>query len=159
MLPTPRLRLRADPAGLFSTVFRLTDTMTGARLTQVALARFGFHADFRLDGVHHEVLRDGWLPTAYRMRSSGGIDCSATRHSIFHRSLEVRRGDVSYRLRSVLFSRTYELSRAGRSVGTIRPNGLFTRGLTLEAPAEFPRELAIFLIILVVHLRRIRRRN
>lgn len=159
MLPTPRLRLRAKPTGLFSAVFRVIDTRTGERVSQVTMARFGFHADFRLDGVHHEVLRDGWLPSAYVMRSSGGVDCRATRHSIFHRSLEVRRGDESYRLRSVLFSRTYEISSAGSLVGTIRPNGPFTRGLTLEAPAGFPPEVAIFLIVVALHLRRMRRRS
>ena len=67
MLLDPRLRIRAEPIGLFSTVFRLSNTTTGERIAQVAMARFGFHADFRMAGVHHEVSRDGWLPIAYVM--------------------------------------------------------------------------------------------
>lgn len=106
-----------------------------------------------VQGVDYRVYREGLMSGAFILESSGSVLARAEKPSAFRRSFIIDHGDRQYMLRATsAFGRTFLLLYGNREIGSLSPEGVFTRRTSVDLPAELLLPVRVFIIWLAVIL-------
>jgi hypothetical protein len=123
----------------------------GARSVAVVEVGFGRRRDaIELDGRRFLIHREGfWHPT-FLLTSGSDTVARGRSAGAFQRGFMIRYGAGEFRLDpSSFFSRSFDLSQHGRSLGQIRALGVFSRDVQIALDASLAPEVRLFAFWLV----------
>jgi len=91
--------------------------------------------------------------SSYVLESAAGVLARTQRPRRWHRELVIEHSGRRYTLRAKsAFRREFQLLDGPMKIGSISPEGLFTRRAAVELPKMFPLVLQVFIIWLVMML-------
>jgi hypothetical protein len=133
----------------WSYAFSVTDE--GESIAQTTnLSWWRDHSDLRVDGNTYRARRDGG---SYVLESEGKVVARAKRPRLFARGLNIEHLDHRYTLRAKsAFRRQFVLMDGATQIGSIAPQGVFTRKAAADLPETLPLSLRVFIIWLVMTL-------
>ena len=104
-----------------------------------------------VEGVRHEVYREGWMSGAFLLERSGSIVARAEKPSAFFRKYLIHHNGREYTLapRSA-FRRGFVLLDGSRQIGSIEPTSALTRKATADLPDDWPLPVRAFVIWLTM---------
>jgi hypothetical protein len=152
--------MRAKPKNLFSFDFEVSEK--GRLLCLLDHSYWRECASFSLAGRTHTLGRErGW--GAFWVREGGArgeVLCRATKVSVFRRrfSLRIDREEFVLEPRS-LFGYGYVLRSRGQVVGSIQRVRFLSREMAVDLPEELPVAIRVFLLWLVLLMKRRARRS
>ena len=110
-------------------------------------------AALTVQGMDYRVYREGMMSGDFVLESSGSVVARAQKPSAFHRSFVINHQGRRYTLQAEsVFRRTFLLLDGGRKIGSLSPQGAFTRRATADLPPALPLALRVFVIWLAVIL-------
>jgi hypothetical protein len=143
--------LTAIPRHWFSWDFTLTD---GKRpLAEIDISWWREKGVLTISGKPYRVYREGALFGAFILESNGTVLARAEKPSAFSRRIFVECAGVRYVLKpSFLFSRRFQLLSGTTAVGTLSPNGLFSRRMNIDLSEDLPLPVRVFVVWLTIIL-------
>jgi hypothetical protein len=106
-----------------------------------------------VQGVDYRVYREGVMGGDFILESAGSIMARAAKPSAFYRSFNIDHADRQYTLRAKsAFRRAFLLLEGDREIGSLSPEGIFTRRATVDLPETLPLPVKVFIIWLSVIL-------
>lgn len=151
--------LHFEPTGIFSSTFRVR---RGAReVTELGHGWFRETGSFEYGGQAFTLERSGWISGDFTLRRDGQRLAGAVKPSAFRSRFEVSCPEGNYVLRQrSVFGRAYELVEGRQVIGSVEPEGMFTRRGRARLPRELPFETSVFILWLVLLMwRRAERSN
>jgi hypothetical protein len=106
-----------------------------------------------VEGTTYEVYREGAFSGAFILASAGSALARAEKPSAFRRSFIIEHAGRQYTLRAKsAWGREFLLLDGPREIGSLSPEGLFTRRATVDLPEHLPLAVRVFIIWLAVLL-------
>jgi hypothetical protein len=106
-----------------------------------------------VQGVDYRVYREGMMSGDFILESAGSVLARADKPSAFHRSFTIDHAHTQYTLRAKgVFRRAFLLLDRDREIGSLSPEGIFTRRATVNLPEALPLPVKVFIIWLAVIL-------
>ncbi len=106
-----------------------------------------------VQGAAYTVYREGLMSGAFILESAGSVLARAQKPSAFRRCFKIEHAGRQYTLRAKSpFGRTFILHLDDREIGSISPEGLFTRRATVDFPQDMQLPVQIFIVWLAVIL-------
>jgi hypothetical protein len=142
--------LRALPKSLFSWNYAVLD---GAQpVADIEISFWGERGRLQVQDVSYEVRREAWLG-AFVLQAGGSVLARAEKPSPFLRSFAIHHEGRSYTLRARSpFERTFVLAHGQEAIGSVSPEGIFTRRARADLPLDLPLPLRVFMIWLALIL-------
>jgi hypothetical protein len=143
--------LTAVPTRWFSWDFTVTD---GARtVATIDVSWWREHGTLTVAGVDHRVSRERMLSGDFILEAAGAEVARASKPSAFRSLFIVQHAGRRYTLRraSVLHRRMLLLA-GDRTIGSLSPQGWFTRRAEVDLPSDLPLSVRVFVIWLAVIL-------
>lgn len=134
---------------MWSYTFSVTD---GAKAVAQAvdLSWWRDKGELRIQDDVYTARRD---KSSYVLESAAGVVARADRRRSWLREFSIEHSGHHYTLRPMAaFRRSFLLLEGSTQVGTIFPNGLFTRKAAVELPQALPLFLRVFIIWLAMTL-------
>ncbi len=114
---------------------------------------FSDKGEITVQGVTYTARREGIMSGAYLLESAAGVVARATKPSAFRRSLIVEHAGRQYTLRATSsFRRKFELLDGSTRIGSLSPEGIFTRRAAVDLPSTLPLTVRVFIIWLTAML-------
>ncbi len=133
----------------WSYTFSVTDG-TESVAEAVDLSWWRDKGELRVQGVSYTARRD---KSAYVLESDAGVLARAERPRKLFRELVIEHSGHHYTLRAKSsLRRQFLLFEGATQIGSLSPEGLFTRKAAVELPQTFPLVLQVFIIWLVMTL-------
>ncbi|MFN2637950.1 MAG: hypothetical protein ABR585_13070 [Gemmatimonadaceae bacterium] len=140
--------LEALPTNFFSTTFRLQQQgklfgeLESSILTERGVAE--------LEDGTYELYREGLFSGDYVLEKSGKAVARATKPSALQNRFELELPTGRFVLRRLsILNRRYGLFDGETQIGTIFPQGLFTRRASIDLPSAWPLATRMFVFWLV----------
>jgi hypothetical protein len=109
---------------------------------------WGDKGEFQVQGASYTVHRE---KSRYVLESAGRVLAGAERPRRLFRELVIEHSGHKYTLRAKsVFRREFQLFERATYLGSIAPEGLFSRKAAVDLPAELPLYLQVFLMWLVM---------
>jgi hypothetical protein len=109
--------------------------------------------ELKIHGVVYKAYREGMMSGAFVLESPDGVIARAEKPSALRRSLIVEHAGRQYTLRAKsAFRREFLLLDGSSRIGSISPEGIFTRRAAVELPEAWPLPVRMFIIWLTVML-------
>ena len=142
--------MKAIPKHSFSWHFTLMD---GPRtLAQLDTSWWREKGTLTIEGVEHRAYRES-LMGHFVLESGGATVARATKPSVFQRKFVIMHNGVQYTLRSQSpFRRSFAVLQGDTKIGSIAPEGVFTRKADVDLPKDLPLRLKAFILWLTVLL-------
>jgi hypothetical protein len=106
-----------------------------------------------VQGADYRVYREGMMSGDFILESAGSVVARAQKPSAFHRAFVIAYEGRRYTLRAEsLFRRSFLLLDGDRQIGSLSPDGMFTRRATVDLPPALPLAVRVFVIWLAVIL-------
>jgi len=106
-----------------------------------------------VQGVTYTARREGVISGAYVLESTAGVLARATKPSAFRRALIVEHSGRQYTLRAVsALRREFVLLDGAARIGSLSPEGFFTRRAAVDLPPAWPLAVRVFIVWLAVML-------
>lgn len=132
-----------------SYTFSVTDG-TESVAQAVDLSWWGDNGELRVQGATYMARRD---KSSYVLESSASVLARAERPRKWFRELVIEHSGHRYALRAKsAFRRQFLLLEGSTQIGSLSPEGLFTRKAAVELPKAFPLFLQVFIIWLAMTL-------
>jgi len=143
--------LEAVPNNFFSWDFTVMD---GPRpVAEIDVSRWREKGQLTVEGTPYEVYREGLMSGAFILESAGSVLARAEKPSAFQRLFLVEHEGRQYTLRArTAFLREFILLDGSTEIGSLSPEGIFTRRMAADLPEHLPLPVRIFLIWLTVIL-------
>ncbi len=142
--------LRAHPNSWLSWNYTVTDQSVEVAVIDLAWVREAGH--FTVSGQRYEVRRES-MWGAFVLSSSGDEIARADKPSALLRSFSINVDGSSYILKAASpFQRAFVLPNDRERLGTIRPQGVFSRKAIVDIHSDISRPVQIFMLWLVVVL-------
>jgi len=107
----------------------------------------------RVQGADYRVYREGWMRGDFLLESAGSVLARAEKPSAFRRAFTIKYADTHYTLQAEsAFRRAFELLSGGIKIGSVSPQGIFTRRALVDLPPDLPLPVRVFVIWLTVIL-------
>jgi hypothetical protein len=104
-------------------------------------------------GTSYAVYRDRKMSGDFILESAGSVLARAQKPSAFRRYFNVEHTGRQYAVRAQsAFSSTFVVLEAGNGIGSISPDGIFTRRARIDRPEDMLLPLRIFMVWLAVIL-------
>lgn len=104
-------------------------------------------------GITYIARREGVMSGAFVLESASGVVARATKPSAFRRLLIVEHSGRRYTLRAAsAFWREFLLFEGSTRIGSLSPEGVFTRRAAVDLPPALPLPLRAFIVWLTVTL-------
>ena len=143
--------LRAAPASWFSWNFVLSQD--GEPVAEINLAWLREAGQLSVGAESYRVYREGVMSGAFVLEKDGVQLARAEKPSAMFRSFNVHCNGKAYTLEAEsAFRRKFVLRDGADSVGSIYPEGAFTRRCTVDLPRDIPIPVAAFILWLVIIL-------
>ena len=136
----------------FSWTFSLMD---GAEPVahSVDLSWWSDKGELTVQGVTYIARREGFMSGAFVLESTAGVLARATKPSAFRRLLVVEHSGRQYTLRAVsALRREFVLLDGSTRIGSLSPEGAFTRRAAVDLPPALPLPVRAFIVWLAVML-------
>jgi hypothetical protein len=122
----------------------------GVEVAEVALAWFREGGELVIEGVPHELRREGLGSGAFTLTRDAVVIARAHKPSAFHNRFEVEHDGRRYELvKAAWWMRRFELRSDGQTIGSIAPQHPFTRRCEIALPVELGLAVKVFLAALV----------
>lgn len=146
--------LHALRKSIFSWDFTVMDGP--AAVADISLAWWREKGALTVEGREYPVHREGLVGGAFILEGTDAVLARAVKSNFFSRSYEVEHGDRHYVLKRKRFflSRNYLLFAGDSEVGSIVFEGIPSRSLRAVLPGELPLPVKVFIIWLVILLRK-----
>jgi hypothetical protein len=109
--------------------------------------------ELTVQGITYTARREGSISGAFVLESTAGVLARATKPSAFRRSLIVEHSGRQYTLRAAsALRREFVLRDGSTRIGSVAPEGLFTRRATVDLPPALPLAVRVFIVWLAVVL-------
>ena len=119
----------------------------------VDLSWWSDKGELTVQGVTYTARREGVVSGAFVLESSVGVVARATKPSAMRRSLIVEHSDHQYTLRATsALRREFELLDGSTRIGSLSPEGIFTRRAKVDLPSALPLSVRVFIVWLTVML-------
>jgi hypothetical protein len=142
--------LRALPKSLFSWDYAVLDGQQP--VADIEVSFWGERGRLRVQDASYDVRREGWLG-AFVLEADGSVVARAEKSSPFLRSFAIEHAGRSYTLRARSpFERTFLLEQGSRAIGSVSPEGMFTRRARADLPEDLALPLRVFMIWLALIL-------
>lgn len=142
--------LEFAPTGLFQ-MRRYRITQAGVAVGEIDSRGMRQRATITIGGATYTAAREGMISGAYYLEANGHRLASAVNASAFKGGFIVQADGRTITLaRASAFGRAYALTENGTRIGTIAPQGFFSRKSKAELPDDLAPELKAFLIWLVI---------
>ena len=143
--------LRAIPKGWFSWDFTV---MEGSRpVADIDISWWREKGVLTVEGKSYKVYREGLMSGAFILESGGSVLARAEKPSAFLRHFEIDHDGRRYTLRAKhAWGRAFELLDGLTRIGSLHPDGLFTRRVIVDLPEDLPMPVRVFIIWLTVIL-------
>ncbi len=143
--------LTAVPKQWFSWDFTVTDGSQA--VAEIDISWWREKGVLTVHGVDYRVYREGMMSGDFILESAGSVLARAEKPSAFHRSFTMNHGGRKYTLRAKgVLRRTFLLLDGDREIGSVSPEGVFTRRATVDFPEALPLPVKVFIIWLAVTL-------
>ena len=128
--------------------------MDGAQpVADIDVSRWRERGLLTVQGLTYEVYREGQMSGAFILKSAGSVLARAKKPSAFRRSFIIEHAGRQYTLRATsAFRRQFLLLEGSREIGSLSPEGLFTRRARVDLPQELSLPVKVFIIWLAVIL-------
>ena len=128
-------------------------TAGSSPVAQIESAWWAEKGVLTIEGVPYRVYREGMMSGDFIIESAGSVLARAEKPSAMRRAFTIRHDGRSYTLRAkATFGRTFLLLAGDREVGSLSPQGLFTRRAAVNLPEELPLPLRMFVLWLAIVL-------
>jgi hypothetical protein len=142
--------MRAIPKHAFSWEFTMTDG--GRTLARLETSWWREKGTLTVEGVEHRAYRES-LFGDFVLESGGATVARATKPSAFQRKFVITHNGVEYTLRSHSpFRRSFVVLQGDRAIGSIAPDGVFSRKADVDLPDDLSLPLKAFILWLTVLL-------
>ena len=119
----------------------------------VDLSWWSDKGEITVQGVTYTARREGVISGAFVLESTAGVVARALKPSAMRRSLIVEHTGRKYRLRAVsALRRAFALLDGSTRIGSLSPEGIFTRRAAVDLPRTLPLTVRVFIIWLTVML-------
>ncbi len=144
--------LRAIPKGWFSWDFTVVDEESGP-VAEIDVSTWREKGLLTVDGVGYEVFREGLMSGAFLLKQGDSLLARAEKPSAFRRTFLIDYSDRHYTLQARSFwRRELVLLDGSLEVGSLAPEGAFSRRMRVDLPEELPLPVEVFLVWLAVIL-------
>jgi hypothetical protein len=143
--------LKAIPKRWFSWDFTVTE---GSQpIADIDVSCWTEKGLLTIEGTTYKVYQEGLLSGAFILESAGLVLARAKKPSAFRPSFIIEHVGKQYTLRAKsVFRREYLLLDGPREIGSLSPEGFFTRRVRVDLPEYLPLPVRIFIIWLTVIL-------
>lgn len=125
----------------------------GHDVAQFTLAWLREAGRLHIDGIAHELRREGLVSGAFTLSCQGMPVASARKPSALRNRFEVEYEGRQYEVvRAAWWGRRYEVRAHGQPIGSIGPHHPFTRRAEIALPDELTLPVKVFVAALVVLL-------
>ncbi len=140
--------LRAEPKSWLSWDYTVYDN--GAPVADLDLAWVREAGEVIIEGVACTLYRESLLSGAFILEADGFPLARAEKPSALFRTFEIAyEGSYTLQARSA-FARTFVLCEGDREIGSIYPDHLFSRKMTVDLPEALPLAVRVFITWLVI---------
>ena len=142
--------LRAEPKSWFSWDYTVYDN--GAPVADLDLAWVREAGEVIIEGVACTLYRESLLSGAFILEAGGFPLARAEKPSVLFRTFEIAYDDrhhYTLQARSA-FARTFVLCEGDREIGSIYPDHIFSRKMTVDLPEALPLAVRVFITWLVI---------
>ena len=140
--------LRAEPKSWFSWDYTVYDD--GAPVADLDLAWVREAGEVIIEGVACTLYRESLLSGAFILEAGGFPLARAEKPSVLFRTFEIAYdGHYTLQARSA-FGRTFVLREGDREIGSIYPDHIFSRKMTVDLPEALPLAVRVFITWLVI---------
>ena len=106
-----------------------------------------------VQGASHPVFRERQMSGDFILESAGSILARARKPSAFRRCFNVEHGGRHYTVRAQsAFRRTFVVLDGDIGIGSITPDGIFTRRASIDLREDIPLAVRVFIVWLAVIL-------
>jgi len=106
-----------------------------------------------VQGASHPVYRERLMSGDFILESAGSILARARKPSAFRRCFKVEHAGRQYTVRAQsAFRRTFVVLDGDIGIGSISPDGIFTRRASVDLPEDMPLPMRVFIVWLAVIL-------
>ena len=121
---------------------------TGVRLSEKSTYPAGVRRGYMtVEGLDYQVYREGLMSGDFILASNKTVLARAKKPNAFRRSFTIEHGDKKYTLGAKsAFRRGFILLDGNREVGSLSPQGVFTRQASADLPQHLPLSLKVFII-------------
>lgn len=143
--------LTATPKKWFSWDFTVTE---GDRaIADIDISWWREQGVLTVQGVGYRVYREGMMRGDFILEAAGSVVARAQKPSAFRRSFIVGHEGKRFTLRAKSAGRqTFLLLDGEREIGSLSPEGIFTRRAVVDLPPTLPLPMKVFIIWLAVIL-------
>jgi hypothetical protein len=135
---------------MFSWTFSVMDA-SGPVAHVVDRSWWSDKGELTVDGVTYIARREGIVSGAFVLESTGGVVMRAEKPSALRRSFIVEHAGRQYTLRAAsAWRREFVLLDGSTRIGSISPEGIFTRRAAVDLPPTLPLTLRVFIVWLTV---------
>ena len=143
--------LTAVPRHWFSWDFTVTERSQA--IAELDISWWREKGVLTVQGVDYRVYREGVMSGDFILESAGSVLARANKPSAFHRSFAIDHEGMRYTLKAKdAFRRAFLLLDGDRHIGSVSPEGIFTRRATVDLPAVLPLAVRVFIIWLTLIL-------
>jgi hypothetical protein len=143
--------LTANPQGWFSWDFTLTKN--GESVADIDLSSWREKGALTVAGSTYRVYREGLCSGAFVLQANGTVVARAHKPSAWTRRLVLDFGGAQYELRPrSAFTRSFQLLKDAKIVGTLSPASFLTRKIDVELPEDLPLQIRAFIVWLTILL-------
>jgi len=106
-----------------------------------------------IQGTTYKVYREGLMSGAFILESAGAVLARAEKPSAFRNSFIIEHAGKHYTLcKKSAFRREFLLLDGSGEIGSLSPEGIFTRRARVDLPEDLPLPVRVFIIWLAVIL-------
>lgn len=141
--------LRAVPDGWLSWNFTIFDEHR--TIAKIDLAWMREAGELHLEGSNYRVCREGLLSGSFVIEKEGLVLARAEKPSTLIRSYKVHYNNKSFILEAAsALQRKFVLREGGQTIGSVRPEGAFTKKAIIDLPEDIAMPVRIFMVWLTL---------
>jgi hypothetical protein len=141
--------LQIVPTHWFSWNFTVTDE--SRPVAEIATNWLLEKGTLTIDGTTYQVYREALISGDFILAGEGSVLALADKPSVFSREFVIRHGGREYTLSpESMIGRTYVLLDGPRQVGSLVPQGIFTRKTAADLPQDLPLPVRLFIVWLAL---------
>jgi hypothetical protein len=139
------------PSAWYSWDFDVTDGQR--RLARVEMSAWREKGVLKVDGINHEVYREGWGSGDFILKRDGVVLAKATKPSAFRSAFTLTYNNREYTVgKRSAWGRAFVVSEGDTELGSLVPTRWWARDATATLPEAWPVHIRVFAIWLALLL-------
>ena len=122
-------------------------------IAEIEIPRWRETGVLKVGGLHYAAYREGVIGGSFILALDTTQLARAERTNWLSRSITIKRGEKTYRLKAKSFGPSFILLDNGQEVGSLVPRGMFTRKTSVSLPDQLPLPVQMFVIWLTLYQR------